>query len=110
MNEQPTCGKCGGIMTPENARKRPELFLHDCCLPVELRPPKERHDGVCKIETGLTRAEAFIHDRLHNGGPEWAEFGAWGKLNTLPFILFPIVGRLMEAYHQERLREEANKP
>lgn len=35
----PTCGKCGGEMTRENARLRPELFLHDACLPDELKPP-----------------------------------------------------------------------
>lgn len=41
--DQPTCGKCGKVMTPENARLRPELFLHDACLPTEWdpsRPPK----------------------------------------------------------------------
>lgn len=35
---KPLCGKCGEVMTPENARMRPELFLHDACLPDELRP------------------------------------------------------------------------
>ena len=34
-NGGPTCGKCGGVMTPANSRKRPELFLHDDCLPAE---------------------------------------------------------------------------
>lgn len=37
---EPTCGKCGGVMTPENARHSPELFLHDRCLPPELQPPQ----------------------------------------------------------------------
>ncbi len=35
---EPTCVKCGKVMTPENARLRPELFLHDGCLPDELKP------------------------------------------------------------------------
>jgi hypothetical protein len=29
-------------MTPENARLRPELFLHDACLPDEFRPVRGR--------------------------------------------------------------------
>lgn len=33
----PNCGKCGKAMTPENAKYRPELFLHDACLPDELQ-------------------------------------------------------------------------
>ncbi|SRR6266446_3962516 len=32
--EQPICMKCGLVMTPQNARRHPELFLHDGCLPV----------------------------------------------------------------------------
>lgn len=36
---EPLCGKCGKVMTPKNARHRPELFLHDECLPYELTPP-----------------------------------------------------------------------
>lgn len=37
----PTCGKCGGVMTRENARIHPELFLHDSCLPDDLRQEKD---------------------------------------------------------------------
>jgi hypothetical protein len=44
---QPTCGKCGGVMTPADSWIHPELFLHDDCLPEELRPappgPDWRH-------------------------------------------------------------------
>jgi hypothetical protein len=88
-------------MTPENSRQRPELFLHDRCLPDELRPPEQRHScSRCKIN-GLTKAEAFIHDKLHRGGPEWSEFGNPTKLNQLPYILFPIVAKLMEAFKAE---------
>lgn len=36
--QQPKCGKCGKVMTPQNASIRPELFLHDDCLPDELKP------------------------------------------------------------------------
>ncbi len=36
----PICAKCGKPMTPETARIHPEYFLHDACLPDELRPPK----------------------------------------------------------------------
>lgn len=42
--EGPTCGKCGREMTPQNARIRPELFLHDACLPPELMPAKKQQD------------------------------------------------------------------
>jgi hypothetical protein len=95
---EPTCGACGGIMTPANARQHPELFLHDRCLPDELRPPEEQHNcRRCKIN-GLTKTEAFIHEKLHDGSSEWSEFGNPSKLNALPFILFPIVAKLMEAY------------
>jgi hypothetical protein len=38
MRDHPTCAKCGGVMTPQNARVHPEYFLHDACLPEELRP------------------------------------------------------------------------
>ena len=48
------CGKCGGEMTPENAKVHPELFLHDECLPDELKKPALdpktcRHDSVSCI-------------------------------------------------------------
>lgn len=42
--EQPTCGKCGGVMTPKNARIHPEWFLHDTCLPDECAPIEKRPD------------------------------------------------------------------
>lgn len=45
---EPTCGKCGGVMTPANARERPELFLHDECLPNELRREK-RTVVTCRV-------------------------------------------------------------
>lgn len=35
---EPVCGKCGKVMTPQNAFMRPELFLHDDCLPDEYKP------------------------------------------------------------------------
>ena len=34
----PVCGACGLPMSPTDSRLRPELFLHDACLPDELRP------------------------------------------------------------------------
>lgn len=34
----PFCAKCKLPMTPENSKLRPELFLCDACLPVELKP------------------------------------------------------------------------
>jgi hypothetical protein len=36
MNK-PLCGKCGQAMTPGDSRVHPELFLHDACLPEELK-------------------------------------------------------------------------
>lgn len=41
MPAEPTCEKCGGLMTPDNSRIHPELFLHDRCLPEELRPAEQ---------------------------------------------------------------------
>lgn len=79
----PTCGKCGGVMTPENAKIRPELFLHDKCLPEEFQrawssarhphepeiPPSIDSDGRCRVcrllvendtlRTGLDRLVAL---------------------------------------------------
>ena len=37
QRDEPHCGRCGGLMTPQNARHRPELFLHDACLLDELK-------------------------------------------------------------------------
>jgi hypothetical protein len=37
--DRPRCGKCGVVMTQADSRLRPELFLHDACLPEELKPP-----------------------------------------------------------------------
>jgi hypothetical protein len=42
---EPICGKCRKVMTPENASERPELFLHDECLPKEFRMPIEVSPG-----------------------------------------------------------------
>ncbi len=38
-NDGPVCASCGKPMTPQNARQRPELFLHDACLPDSLKKP-----------------------------------------------------------------------
>jgi hypothetical protein len=96
---EPTCGKCGGMMTPQNARQRPELFLHDACLPDELKPaprwPSECADCGAKVRSD---AEAFIHACLHSGDRQWCEHGNPAKLNHLPYTMFPIVARLMEEY------------
>lgn len=43
FGDAPNCAKCGLAMTPENSKRRPELFLHDECLPDEL---KEAYDSV----------------------------------------------------------------
>lgn len=40
-------------MTPENSKIRPELFLHDACLPDELKP--ESHKRHCaSVEKDIT--------------------------------------------------------
>lgn len=44
--DRPRCGKCGKVMTRENARLRPELFLHDACLPDGLKPAAVPVDAV----------------------------------------------------------------
>lgn len=38
--KMPTCAKCGMPMNPANSKIRPELFLHDACLPTELAQQK----------------------------------------------------------------------
>lgn len=38
FGDAPNCGKCGLAMTPTNSKLRPELFLHDECLPDEIKP------------------------------------------------------------------------
>ena len=48
MDDRPVCGKCGQVMTPEDARLRPEMFLHDACLPGELHP---QEPTVCAAES-----------------------------------------------------------
>lgn len=37
-SDRPICGKCGRVMRPEDSRIHPEYFLHDACLPDELKP------------------------------------------------------------------------
>lgn len=41
MRYEPFCVACGLVMTPANAKIRPELFLHDACLPEVLKPKPE---------------------------------------------------------------------
>lgn len=50
----PSCAKCGLEMTPDNARVHPEYFLHDNCLPDELKP-KAKSPLVQKPLTGRWR-------------------------------------------------------
>lgn len=68
MSNEPRCGKCGGVMTPQNAKVRPELFLHDACLPEELRPALRRATLIadCTIETALLRIERKLNDAVRN--------------------------------------------
>lgn len=65
---EPMCGKCGKAMTPDNARIRPELFLHDECLPEELKP--QTTVGTCSTGSPepKTREEAkWFHDGFISG-------------------------------------------
>src|SRR4051812_10852774 len=56
-SHRPVCGKCGKVMTPEDSRIHPEYFLHDACLPEELkiqkvagsRPVSKSYDQAVKI-------------------------------------------------------------
>jgi hypothetical protein len=41
-------------LTPENARLRPELFLHDACLPEDLKPAKATGSRMTLIERIVT--------------------------------------------------------
>src|SRR4051812_48532269 len=62
--EEPTCGKCGKVMTPKDSRIHPELFLHDACLPDELKPqPEPMAVASHGPEAPKTLEEArFFHD------------------------------------------------
>ncbi len=91
MLPQPLCGKCGKSMTPENARIRPELFLHDACLPDELKT--RAMEPICSsqespgpqtveearmflegVQSGLTRyAVAIGHSALKRENPTIAK-------------------------------------
>lgn len=58
FGDAPNCAKCGLAMTPENSKRRPELFLHDDCLPDEL---KEAYDSVEPAhERIVTEAESLM--------------------------------------------------
>lgn len=53
----PTCHRCGGAMTPETARQRPELFLHDACLDTDdLAARRRRIPVIPEIVGRATRA------------------------------------------------------
>jgi hypothetical protein len=57
---RPTCGRCGKVMTPEDSRIRPEYFLHDACLPDELRP-RENPSARCSCRAvACSPAEAEL--------------------------------------------------
>ncbi len=63
----PNCGKCGLEMTPENARHRPELFLHDDCLPDDLKPQgKEMTENAF---TAVSRLTAWSREFASTKGP-----------------------------------------
>lgn len=101
MSDQPTCGKCGGVMTPGDSRLRPELFLHDACLPDDLKPVATQPTTCpqCGIDMH-TPAERFLHVQVHA-----ARWNDPADLNKLPFNLFPRVARLMDDYarhHKEQ--------
>jgi hypothetical protein len=63
----PICGKCHEVMTRENARLRPELFLHDDCLPDELRPPAANTDRELWRETPGDYYSPSIHVTAQGG-------------------------------------------
>lgn len=52
MNDQPICGKCGEVMTPETATIHPEYFLHDRCLPVTEQEATEQNDAREALNAG----------------------------------------------------------
>jgi len=63
MNEV-TCAVCNGPLTPENAKLRPELFLHDSCLPHALGLGRYFPELV-KIELACARASHGPQASLH---------------------------------------------
>lgn len=60
---EPTCGKCGKIMTLADSLISPELFLHDAYLPEELKPAvRETPFGMTCLEH-LRSAIGWIEER-----------------------------------------------
>ncbi len=79
---QPTCAKCGGVMTPGNSRVHPEWFLHDACLPdeVQQRPTGNRFDETRRLLIEMRKY--IVHHGLLIG-----ECVAWSKLKDLYSIV-----------------------
>jgi hypothetical protein len=101
--ETAKCELCGEPMPPGEEMFKMHGYSGACPKPPlphsgegAFKPGECANCG-CKVSTD---AEAFIHACLHSGDEKWAEWGSWTKLNRLPFILFPIVGKLMEAYKE----------
>lgn len=61
FGDAPNCAKCGLAMSPENAKRRPELFLHDSCLPDEL---KEAYDSVEPAHERIVTEAEHLAGRL----------------------------------------------
>ena len=53
--------------------------------------------AVCGMDV-RTDAEAFLHACLHSRDPELAEWGNPSKLGSLPYILYPVIAKVMELY------------
>lgn len=59
----PTCAKCGMPMNPSNAKTRPELFLHDACLPSELLQQNPK-----PVKTLTRQVEEIIDKKIRLAG------------------------------------------
>ncbi len=72
--DKPVCGKCGKVMTPKDSRVHPEYFLHDACLPYELKPQPEPQAVSSHGPTApKTHEEAqFFHDGFLAGATVYA--------------------------------------
>ncbi len=70
----PVCGKCNLPMTPADSRLRPELFLHDACLPAELRPNLPRFNVWANLTT------VVVHDLQSRVEHKWPAYDAARRL------------------------------
>lgn len=94
----PTCHRCGGAMTPETARQRPELFLHDACLDTDdLAARRQRIPVIPEIVGRATRAVSGLL-KVATGAPACFDPSVYVKSlgGDLVEVTVPLSGLLVD--------------